>query len=106
LCFSFCIGNAKYLPVYSVAYEAGWRPPPRLEKFRANSVFRASQSFSKILRDKKYFNTVKNSRAVSVFQGKRRLFKILKDKQYIQYGEFRAHSVFQGKHKLLKSPER
>ena len=112
LCFSFCIGNAKYLPVYSVAYEAGWRPPPawkipppRLEKFRANSVFRASQSFSKILKDKKYFNTVKNSRAVSVFQGKRRLFKILKDKQYIQYGEFRAHSVFQGKQKLRKHPE-
>jgi len=91
----------------SVAYEAGGgRPPLRLEKFRANSVFRASSSFSKILKDKKHLNTVRNSRADSVFQGKRRLLKILKDKKYIQYGEFRAHSVFQGKHKLLKNPER
>jgi len=67
-----------------VAYEAGRRPPPRLEKIRANSVFRASSSSSKILKDKKDFNTVKNSRAYSVFQGKRRLFKLLKDKKYIQ----------------------
>jgi len=60
-----------------VAYEAG--APPRLEKFRANSVFRASSRFSKILKDEKYFKTVKNSRADSVFQGKRKLFKILND---------------------------
>jgi len=53
-----------------VAYEAA---ALRLEKFRASS------SFSKILKDKKYFNTVKNSRADSVFQGKRKLFKILND---------------------------
>jgi len=53
--------------------EAGGRPLPRLEKFRASS------SFSKILKDKIYFNTVKNSRADFVFQGKRRLFKILND---------------------------
>jgi len=66
-----------------VAYEAGGRPPPRLEKFRANFVFRASSSCSKIQKDKKYFNTVKNFRANSVFQGKRRLFKILNDKKYI-----------------------
>jgi len=62
------------------------RLPPRLEKFRANSVFRVSSSCSKILEDEKYFNTVKNIRANSVFQGKRRLFKILNDKKiYIQY---------------------
>ena len=64
---------------YPVAYEARGRPPSRLEKFRANSVVRASSSFSKILKDKKYFNSVKNSREDSVFQGKRRLFKILND---------------------------
>jgi len=52
--------------------------------FRANSVFRASASCSKILNDKKYFTTVKNFRAT--------LF-------------FRANSVFQGKRKLLKNPE-
>ena len=62
-----------------------------------NSVLMANASSSKILKDKKYFNTVKKSRADSLFQGKRRLFKILKDKKFIQYGEFRAHSVFQGK---------
>jgi len=62
----------------------GWgRPPPWLEKFRANSVFRASSSCSKILKDKKYFNTVKIFRANSVFRGKRRLFKILNDEKYI-----------------------
>jgi len=56
------------------------RPPPQLEKFRANSVFRASSSSSKILNDKKYFNTLKNFRANFVFQGKRKLFKILNNK--------------------------
>jgi len=64
-----------------VAYEAGGAA----EKIRANFVFRASSSFSKILKDKKYFNTVKNPKADSVFRGKHRLFKILKDKKYIQY---------------------
>jgi len=57
------------IPIYTtpylstpVAYEAGvggGRPPPRLEKFRTNSVFRASTTCSKILNDKKYFNTGK-----------------------------------------------
>jgi len=42
-----------------------------------NSVFRASASSSKILKDEKYFNAVKNFRVNSVFQGKRKLFKIL-----------------------------
>jgi len=38
----------------------GCRPPPLVLKiFRANSVFRASASCSKILIDKKYFSTVK-----------------------------------------------
>ena len=66
-----------------MAYKVGGRPPPRLEKFRANSFFWASSSCSKILKDKKYFNTVKNFRTNSVFQGKRRSFKILNDKKYI-----------------------
>jgi len=52
-----------------------------VDKLRANSVFRASSSCSTILKDKKYFNTVKIFKAVSVFQGKRRLFKILNDKR-------------------------
>jgi len=42
---------------------AGRVATPRFEKFRANSVFRASPSCSKFLKDKKYFNTVKNFRA-------------------------------------------
>ena len=56
---------------------------PWLEKFRANSVFRASASCSKILKHKKYFNAVKNFRANSIFQGKRRLFKILNNSKDI-----------------------
>ena len=69
----------------AVAYKAGavGAAAPQLEKFRANSVFRASSSSSKILNDKKYFNTLKNFRANLVFQGKRRLFKIQNGKKYI-----------------------
>ena len=36
-------------------------PPPGLKKIRANSVFRASASCSKVLNNKKYFIAVKNS---------------------------------------------
>ena len=61
-----------------MAYEAGGGRP-RHEKFKTNSVYRASTSCSKILKDKKYFNAVKNFKANYVFQGKRRLFKILND---------------------------
>ena len=68
----------------------GGLSPPRLEKFRANSVFRASSCFSKILKDRKYFNTVKNS----VFQGKRRLFKILYDKKHIFNTVNSGHNLF------------
>ena len=53
---------------------------------------RASASCSKILNDKIYFNTVKNSRANSVSQGKRKLFKKSECKKYIPYSE-----IFQGK---------
>jgi len=67
--------------------------------YRATLFFRASASCSKILIDKIYFNTVKNSRASTSCS------KILNSKKYIQYCEFRAPSVFQGKHKLLKTPE-
>jgi len=74
---------------------------PRLEKFRARS------SCSKILKDKKYFNTVKLFRANSVFQGKRRLFKILNDKKYIFSTVNSGHTLFlRASHKLLTSPER
>ena len=78
---------------------------PRIEKFRANSVYRTSSSCSKILKDKKYFNTVKIFRANYVFQGKRRLFKTLNDKKYILNTANSCTLCFQGKHKLLKNPE-
>jgi len=51
----------------SVAYESGGRPPG-LKKIRANSVFRASTSCSKVLKDKKYFIAAKNS-GKTLFQG-------------------------------------
>jgi len=79
---------------YPVAYEAGGRAPSRLEKFRANSVCRASSSCSKILEDEKYFNTVKNFRAKSVFQGKQRLFKILNDKKSTFKTVNSVHTLF------------
>jgi len=37
--------------------------PTGLKNFKASSVFRASSTCSKILNDKKYLNTVKNSKA-------------------------------------------
>jgi len=49
------------------------------EDVMTNSVFRASASTSKILKDKKYFNAVKNFWANSVLRGKRNLSKILND---------------------------
>jgi len=73
---------------------SGGGRPPRWKKFRGNSVFRASSSFSKFLKDKKYFNIVKNSRADSVFQGKRRLFKFLNDKKYIFIEVNSGHTLF------------
>jgi len=39
-----------------------------VKKFRANSVFRASASCSKILKDKEYFNTVNNSEQTLFFR--------------------------------------
>jgi len=83
-----------------VAYKAGGAAAPRLEKFRASS------SCSNILKDKKYFNTVKNFRENYVFQGKRRLFKILNDKKYISNTVNSCTLCFQGKHKFLENPER
>jgi len=106
----------------------GWHPHG-LKIFRANSVFSASASCSKILSDKKYLNTVKIFRATVFFRAivsssevlndKKYIFntvnaghtlfsktsescsKILNDKKYIQYRE-----KFKGKDKLLKNPER
>ena len=102
---------------------------PDLKIFRANSVFRASASCSKILNDKKttysiqwkipgqlcfsgqaqvvqnswiikYTYAVQWVRAPSVFQCKRKLLKNPECNLYIQYNE-----KFQGKHELLKTPE-
>jgi len=76
-----------------------------MNNFRANSVFRASASCSKILQDKKYFNTVKIFRVTLFFRASASCSKFCMIKIDIRYSEFRAHSVFQGKRKLLKNPE-
>jgi len=55
---------------------------PRFEKFWTNSVFRASSIGSKILKDKKYFNTVKSFRATLFFRA-RQFFKNLNDKKSV-----------------------
>ena len=100
--------------------------------FGTTLFFRASAICSKILNDKKYFNTVKNSRANPDFQRKRKLLKnpeykkytvstvnsghplffrasackllkIPECKKYIQYSEkFQDYPVFQGKHKVAQ----
>ena len=70
---------------FTVAYEAGdggGLPPPWLENFRANSVFRASTSCSKDLKDKKYFNTGKSFRATLFFRA-RQFFKNLNNKKSV-----------------------
>jgi len=112
----------------------GEAAPPSLKIFRTNSVFQGKRySCSKILDDKKYCNTVKNSRA-TVFQGNPKCSNILNDKKHIfitvkipgqlcfsgqaQVAQkswiinniysvlwIQAPSVFQGKRKLFKTPE-
>jgi len=57
---------------------------PGLKNCKESSVFRASATCSKILNDKKIFNTVKNSRGNSVFRASASYSKILNDKNYIQ----------------------
>jgi len=108
--------------------------PLGLKIFRANSVFRATASSSKILNHKMYFSTVKNSRATLFFRASASCSKILNVKsifntmknsrvtlfsgqaQVTQNSRiiknifntaknFRAPSVFQCKRKLLKNPE-
>ena len=73
----------------------GAAAPSCLKNFRANSVFRATASSSKILNNKIYFSTVKNSRATLFFRASASCSKILNNKKHIQYSEFRAPSVLQ-----------
>jgi len=59
--------------------------------------FRASTNCSKILKDKKYFNAIKNIRTNSVFQGRHKLLKNLECKNYIQHSEkFQSKLRFPG----------
>jgi len=58
------------------------RPPPGLKNFRANSVFRASASCSKIRKDKKiYIQYSEKFQGKLRFQGKRKLLKNLNGKK-------------------------
>ena len=67
---------------------------PPCVKSSGQTVFRESSSCSNILKDKQYFNTVKNFRANYVFKGKRRLFQILNDKKYIFNTVNSRHTLF------------
>jgi len=60
------------------AYEAagGGTAAPGLKIFRANFAFRASASCSKLLNDKKIFQSSKNFQGKLYFQDKRKLLKI------------------------------
>jgi len=53
-----------------------------LKNFRANSVFRATASSSKILNNKTYFSTEKNFRAALFFRTSANCSKILNNKKY------------------------
>ena len=66
----------------SIAEVGGTAAPPSLKNFRANSVFRATASSSKILNNKIYFSTVKNSRATLFFRASASYSKILNTKKY------------------------
>jgi len=78
-----------------------------LKNFRANSVFKATASCSKILNNKIYFSTVKNSRATLFFRASASCSKLLNDKKYIfsTVNSGWLPSVFQDKRKLLKNSE-
>ena len=82
-----------------VAYEPGGvgaAVSPGLKNSGQTLFIRASSSCSKILKDKNYFNTVKNFRANSVFQGKSRLFKILNDKNIYSLQWIQGTPCFSG----------
>ena len=59
----------------------GRPPPPGLKNFRANFVFRATASSSKILNNKIYFSTAKNSRATLFFRASGSCSKMLNNKK-------------------------
>ena len=68
--------------------------PPDLKNFRANSVFRASASCSKILNAKKYFNTVKIFRATLFLRESASCSKILNNRKYIINTVKSGHPLF------------
>jgi len=77
-----------------------------LKNFRANSVFRASASCSKILNAKSIFQYSEKLQGTLFFRANASCSKILNVKIKLDtVKNFRAHSVFQGKRKLLKNPE-
>jgi len=75
----------------------GAAAPPSLKNFRANSVFRATASCSKILNNKKYtFNTV-NSGHPPFFRASASYSKLQNNKICIQYSEnFQGTLCFSG----------
>jgi len=75
-------------------------PPTGLKIFRANSVFSASASCSKILIDKKYISKTVNSELTLFFRVSASCSKILNVKsRFNTVKNFRTNSVFQGKRK-------
>jgi len=77
-----------------------------VKNFRPNSVFGASASCSKILKDKESFNTVKNSGQTLFYRASAGSSKIPNVKSIFNtVRNFRAN-CFQDKRNLLKNPER
>jgi len=81
----------------------GRPPPPSLKNFRANSVFKASASCSKILNNQKYIFSTVNSRHPLFFRA-RASCKTPECKKHIQYSEkFQSSSVFQAELKFFRA---
>jgi len=74
------------------------------ENFQGTLFFRARASCSNILDDKKYFNTVKNSRATLFFRASASCSKLLNVKGIFNTVKNFWASLFSGQTQLLKGP--
>ena len=100
ICIKSMVPKLSLITYHHRRTRRGAAAPPGLKNFRANSVFRATASSSKLLINKIYFSTVKNSRATLFSRASAGYSKLQNNKKYIQYSE-----NFQGKRNLLKNPE-
>jgi len=66
--------------------------------------FRGSESCSKLLNDKKYFNTVKNFRATLFLRASASCSKILNEKKYTFNTVNSGQTLFSGQAQVAQNP--